>query len=41
MPLGTPAALVAALMVSLAGNTTIFLLLRGSHAKEAKKVPGL
>jgi hypothetical protein len=39
VPLGTPAALVVALVVSLAGNTTIFLLLRlgkGSAAKQAQ-----
>jgi hypothetical protein len=40
VPLGAPAALVAALMVALAANATIFLLLRGGHAKSAKQTPG-
>jgi hypothetical protein len=39
MPLGAPAALVVALMVALAANTTIFLVLRRSRAKEAKQAP--
>jgi hypothetical protein len=35
-PLGAPAALGAALAVSLAANTTIFLLLRHGHARAAQ-----
>ena len=37
VPFGAPAALVVALMVSIAGNTTIFLLLRHSRARAAFK----
>jgi hypothetical protein len=40
MPLGVPAALVVALLVSLAANTTIFLLLRRSRAGAASRKIG-